>query len=219
VFTKQKAMPTMTDVLASTQRTMSIGVIILLILGVLLIGSIVTNVNLASRVVDVADRRPIYIVPGAAEGVYAPGLTKYNVANAARYVISLGSNLTATNAKERLAELEKYCAPEFLPKFRVEKDRLLKEIQMQQQSRALQPDVGDTLSVDPKKLYTYSLTGAWEIKSGSLLMSQVKHQFTIRFLVGNADEGNPYGIQLYAFDVTPIDGNDRRSGSHETSAL
>jgi len=216
---KQKTIPTMTDVLASTQRAFSIGVTVLIALGVLLLISIFTNVNLASRIADVANKRPIYVVPGAVKGVYAPGLADYNVANAARYLLSLGSTLTVSNAKARLDELETYCSPEFLPKFRVEKARLLKEIQMQQQSRAVQSDGGDTLSIDKKKMYTFTLTGAWEIRSGSLLMSQVTHRFTILFSVGNADEGNPYGIQLYGFDATPIDGKDRRSGSNETSAL
>ncbi len=219
MFSNPNVMPTTEDLLASTKKAIGVGVIVLIALGLLLLVSIFTNVNLASRVAEVADKRPIYIVPGAAEGVYAPGLTKYNVTNAARYILSLGTNLTATNAKDRLDELEKYCAPDFLPKFRVEKARLLKEIQMQSQSRAVQPEQGDELTVDAQKMYTYSMSGAWEIKSGSLLMSALKHQFTILFSVGNADKGNPYGIQLHGFDATPFDDKNRRGVSNEAPTV
>ncbi len=204
MFAKSKAAPRMEDSFASIKKAVGGGLIVLIILALLLLASIVTNLRLATQIASVADRRPIYVIPGAAEGVYAPGLTKYNVENAARYVLTLGVNLTAANAKDRLDELEKYCSPDFRPKFRLEKARLLKEIQDQNQSRAVQPERGDELTIDDKKIYTYSMRGAWEIKSGSLLMSEVRHQFTIRFSVGNVDEGNPYGIQLHAFDVAPV---------------
>lgn len=206
--------PPMEDSLASIKKAVGVGIIALIVLVLLLIAAIVTNLRLASQIASVANEHPIFVIPGAAEGVYAPGLTKYNVENAARYVVSLGATLTSANAKDRLAELEKYCSPEFQPKFRLEKARLLKEIQDQNQSRSVQPDpeTGDALTVDKKKVYTYSMRGAWEIRSGSILMSNIRHEFTIRFTVGNVSKGNPYGIQLQAFDFVPVATTASRRG-------
>jgi hypothetical protein len=181
-------------------------------LSALLLTSQLSNMRLTAIIGEVVDKRQTLVIPGAASGVYAPGLTQFNVANAARYVLGLGANLTAANAKERLAELERYCAADFLAKFQVEEARLLKEITSQTQSRALQPDRGETLTVDDKQHYTYTVTGPWEIKSGSLLMSALRHRFTIRFSVGNPDRENPYGIQLHAFDVVPGNGPRLRRG-------
>jgi hypothetical protein len=188
-------------------------------LSALLLASQLSNLRLTATIGEAVDKRQTLVIPGAAGGVYAPGLTQLNVANAARYVMGLGVNLTAANAKERLAELEKYCAADFLAKFQAEEARLLKEITAQTQSRALQADRGDTLAVDDKQNYTYTVTGPWEIKSGSLLMSAFRHRFTIRFSVGNPDRENPYGIQLHAFDVVPVDDASGRRGAAEAAPI
>jgi len=206
--------PPLDDQLAAIKKVFGIGVVVVIVLGALLLACLVSTVQLAAKIGEVAKTRSVYVIPGAAEGVYAPGLTEYNVRNAARYLLGLGANLTPANAEERLAELEKYCMSDYVPAFQAEKIRSLKEIQSQTQSRALQPDRGDSLTVDEKKIYTYAASGTWEIKSGSLLMSALRHRFTLRFFVGNADRGNPYGIQLLSFDVAPLDDPGRRDAAH-----
>ena len=214
-----EAVPPLEDQLGAVKKREGRYWIVISVLGLALAASQISQLHLTAKVAEVADRRPIYVVPGAAEGVYAPGLTKYNVANAARYLLGLGANLTAANAADRLAELERYCTPEFLPRFKAESVKRLKEIQGQTQSRALQPDRGDSLSVDARGLYTYTVSGVWEIKSGSLLMSEFRHRFQMRFSVGHADQGNPYGVQLQAFDVVQLDEGSGPAGAADTATV
>jgi len=194
----------MNELLLTIKRTTCVHWLATSVLGVLCTGLIALNFKLAGDLSSLARHQPIHVIPGAAEGVYAPGLTRYNVANAARYLLGLGVNVTPVTAAQRFAELEAYIAPEALAEFRSERDQRLKEIRAQQQSRAFFPDQPDDLSaVDG--LYVYRARGQWEIRSGSLPLSATRHEFTLRFRVGHADSGNPYGIFVRTFEVTPIE--------------
>ena len=153
-----------------------------------------------AKIIGLAENIPVRVVPGAAAGVYAPGVTEMNVLNAIRYVQSLGANLTPATARKRLDELEAYCAPEFITNFRIEKVRRVEEIISQQQSRSFVRDSDETFTRDANGVYTYKVTGPWEFRSGSVVMSNYRHEFIIRFTIGTPDKGNPYGTQLLAFD-------------------
>jgi len=194
----------MNEILLSLKRASSLQWSATAILGVLCVALVVLNFKLAGDLSSLARHQPIHVIPGAAEGVYAAGLTQYNVANAARYLLGLAVNVTPATAQQRFAELETYIAPEALGEFRGERDRRLKEIRSQQQSRAFFPDEPDRLVVEDGS-YVYRVRGTWEIRSGSLPMSSTRHEFTLRFRVGHADRENPYGVSIDAFEVRALD--------------
>ena len=174
------------------------------------------NSRLAYQFHDLAMNQPIRVVPGAAAGVYAPGLTNENVLNAIRYVQQLGANITTATVKSRLEELERFCSPSFLPKFRAERDKRLEEIGQQSQSRLFVRDGDEGLVRDDKQIYHYTVTGPWEIRSSSVLMSEIRHQFHLQFIVGTPDKENPYGIQLLGYDVVQLD-SSKRNGIADAS--
>jgi hypothetical protein len=159
----------------------------------------------AVRFALLAEKIPVRVVPGAAAGVYAPGITETNVLNAIRYVQQLGADLTPPTARARLEEIGRYCAPELLVKFRVAQGKLLEEIAAQQQSRSFIRDVAEAFTQDNAGVYDYRVSGPWEFRSGSVVMSNFRHEFKIRFTIGSPDQGNPYGIQLLSFDTSRLD--------------
>lgn len=159
----------------------------------------------SARFASLAGNIPVRVIPGAAAGVYAPGITETNVLNAIRYVQQLGGNVTPATARPRLDEIERYCAPEFIAKYRVEKSKRLEEIAAQQQSRAFVRDVPESFTQDNAAVYTYQVSGPWEFRSGSVVMSSFRHEFKIRFTIGSPDQGNSYGIQLLSFDTALLD--------------
>lgn len=161
--------------------------------------------GISQRFERLAESQPIRVVPGAAAGVYAPGITEHNVLNAIRYVAGLGTNLTSATARARLDELERYCAPPFLSTFQREKAKRLEEIGTQAQSRSFVRDGAESLAQDDQQIYEYSVVGTWEFRSGGVVMSELRHAFRLRFTIGTPDKGNPYGIQLLAYDVTRLD--------------
>lgn len=207
------------DQLAVIKKLIGALLILSLVLALLVALALASNLRLAGRVSEVAAQQRIFVIPGAAEGVYAPGLTEHNLRNAARYLTSLFANLTPANAAGRLEELEGRCSPAFLPKFQAEQARLAKEIADQMQSRALQPDPGETLNRDAQGRYTYSVSGVWEIRSGSLAMSALPHRFTLVFAVGNADKERPDGIELHGIDVTPLAESGGSAGAADAAPL
>ncbi len=174
-------------------------------LSIALIVAVVVNAQIGFRVVNMAQNLPVRVVPGAAAGVYAPGVTEENVLGAIRYVQGLGGNLTPSTARKRLEEMESYCAPEFRPKFRAEAQRLLSEITAQQQSRSFTRDSDEEFTRDTKGIYTFRVAGPWLFTSGNVVMSQFRHQFSIQFSIGSPDQSNPYGIQLLAFDTVALE--------------
>jgi hypothetical protein len=200
------------DLLLSVKRAAALQWLATALLGLLCLALAALSFRQAGELAWLARHRPIHVVPGAAEGVYAPGLARHNIANAARYLLGLAVDLTPATASRRLQELERYLDPVALPVFRSERDRRLKEIEGQQQSRSLYPDSPDELTED-EGVYRYTVRGRWEIRSGSLPMSDDRHQFTMRFRVGTADETNPYGVRIVAFEVRRLDvlktGTDR----------
>ncbi len=188
------------DLLLAVKRAAALQWLATALLGLLCVALTVLCFRQASELAWLARHRPVHVVPGAAEGVYAPGITRHNIANAARYLLGLAVDLTPATASRRLQEFERYLDPVALPVFRAERDRLLKEIEAQQQSRTFYPDSPDEL-IDDEGLYGYTVRGRWEIRSGSLPMSEERHAFTMRFRVGTADETNPYGVRILAFEV------------------
>lgn len=212
-------MPKMEDAFASIKKVMGYGLAGLTLITVLLTASIAANIGLVFKLMASASKQPIYVIPGAAEGVYSPGLAEYNMKNAVRYLLSLGTNLSVKNAKERLSEIEKYCSPQFLPIFRLERDKRLKEIAAQDQSRSAQLDKNDVLTLGDDKVYTYIATGPLMIYSGSLPMSHEPYRYVIRFTVGNASEENKYGIEIQAFDVIPVATPVQRRTSPDAGAV
>jgi hypothetical protein len=192
------------ELLLSLKRTTCVQWSATAILGLLCLALVALNFKLAADLSSLAHHQPIHVIPGAAEGVYAAGLTRYNVANAARYLLGLAVNLTPATAAQRFSELEGYIAPEALGEFRTERDQRLKEIKTQQQSRAFYPDAPDHLSVE-NGIYRYRVRGVWEIRSGSLPMSLKRHEFTLHFRVGGADRENPYGVFIDAFEVRALE--------------
>jgi len=193
------------EILLSLKRTASIQWSALVVLGVISVGLLVLNLKLAADLSSLASHQPIHVIPGAAEGVYAAGLTRYNVANAVRYVLGLAVNVTPATAESRFGELERYMSPDALTEFRAERDERLREIKSQQQSRSFVADEPDELSVR-EGIYDYRARGRWEIRSGSLPMSSRRHEFHVRFRVGAPDEGNPYGIAVSALVIRSLEG-------------
>ncbi len=194
------------DLLLSVKRAAALQWLATVVLGALCIALVALSFRQAGEMADMARHRPVHVVPGAAEGVYAPGLAHHNVANAARYLLGLAVQLTPSTARRRLDELERFVDPVALPVFRSERERRLKEIDGQQQSRTLYPDSPDEL-VDTQGLYRYTVQGRWEIRSGSLPMSEERHVFTLQFRVGTADETNPYGIRIVALEARRLEGS------------
>ena len=159
--------------------------------------------KLSSDLDWLARHQPIHVIPGAAEGVYAAGVTHYNVINAARYLAGLGINLTPVNAPARLEELQSYIAPEALPAFQAEREERVREIRSQQQSRAFFADEPDSLT-QSDGVYEYRSRGRWDIRSGSLAMSSLRYELVMRFSVAQADRSNPYGIQVQHIEMKPL---------------
>jgi hypothetical protein len=196
------------------RQGVQLGVIVLLALA--LVYAMWVNARLADETRELARHQPIRVVPGAAAGVYAPGLTNENVLNAIRYLQQLGANVTPATAKARFAELEASCAPSFLPKFRAERDRRLEEITQQAQSRLFTRDGEEALVRDHHQVYHYTVAGAWEIHSGSVPMSDYRHEFRLHFTVGTPDARNPYGLQLLGFDTIQLDPAKREGAAAAT---
>jgi hypothetical protein len=192
------------DLLLAIKRAAALQWLAIAVLGLIGLALAALALRQSGELAWQARHQPIHVVPGAAEGVYAPGLANHNLLNAARYLVGLAVNLTPSTAAQRLAELERHVDPQALAVFRSERDRRLREIHEQQQGRTLRPDRPDTLEqVDG--LYRYTVQGRWEIRSGSLPMSEVRHGVEMRFRVGTADETNPYGIRIVALEVTPLE--------------
>lgn len=192
------------DLLLSVRRAAALQWMAIAVLGVIGLALAALALHQSGELAWQARHQPIHVVPGAAEGVYAPGLAHHNLLNAARYLAGLAVNLTPSTAAQRLAELERYVDPQALAVFRAERDRRLREIREQQQGRTLRVDQPDTLE-RTDDLYRYRVQGRWEIRSGSLPMSEVRHIVEMRFRVGTADETNPYGIRIVALDVTALE--------------
>ncbi len=194
----------MQDLLLSLKRAAAMQWLATFALTAICVALLALSFKLASELTYQMQHKPVYIVPGAAEGVYAPGLTRENVRNAARYLLGLVATISYLTAETRFQELERHVDPLAMPQFRQERDRRLKEILSQQQSRALFPDEPDQLS-ESGGLYQYRVRGRWEVRSGTLLMSELRHEFRMRFRVGLPDELNPYGIQIAAIDIAPVE--------------
>src|SRR3974390_1571769 len=193
----------MNELLMSLKRSTCVQWSATAVLGAVCVGLIALNFKLAGDLNSLARHQPIHVIPGAAEGVYAAGITQYNIANAARYLLGLAVNITPATAAQRFNELEGYIAAEALSEFRAERDQRLKEIKTQQQSRAFFADGPDELS-EQDGVYVYRVRGMWEIRSGSLPISTRHHEFILRFRVGRADKENPYGVFIHAFEVQPM---------------
>ena len=195
--------------LSAVKWRQGIQLFVIVALALALVFSMWVNSRMATELRSLALAQPIRVVPGAASGVYAPGLTNENVLNATRYLHQLGANITPATAKARFAELESYCAPSFLPKFRAESAKRLEEIMQQQQSRLFVRDEEEQLVRGENAIYHYVVSGPWDIRSGTVPMSEYRHQFRLQFTVGTPDERNPYGIQLLGFDTIQIDSTKR----------
>jgi hypothetical protein len=186
---------------------------VIVVLALTLGYAIWTNSRLALGLRELARDQPIRVVPGAAAGIYAPGLTNENLLNAIRYVQELGANLTPATASSRLAELERYCAPRFLPKYRAERERRLTEITQQAQSRLFVREGEEQLVRDDQGVYHYAVRGPWQIHSGSVPMNEAMHAFRLSFIVGSPDKENPYGLQLLSYDVVQLNPGEREGAA------
>src|ERR1700740_3536283 len=101
----------MNELLLNLKRTACLQWSATAVLGLLCAGLTALSFKLANDLSTLAHHQPIHVIPGAAEGVYAPGITRYNVANAARYLVGLVVNVTPSTAAQRFGELEGYIAP------------------------------------------------------------------------------------------------------------
>lgn len=144
--------------------------------------------------------RPVMVVPGAVAGEYIAGLSEENLVLAARYLASLGTVFTTANVDARLAELEGYASPTFLPRLQEAGERLRAEVRSQNQSRSFVFDRAVERLTRSGEYYVYEATGARAFFSGGFVMQQDSGSVRLRFRLGAPDARNRLGVLLE--DVT-----------------
>lgn len=164
---------------------------------------------LSHDITEIADHRPVVVVPGAVGGVYAPGITSANVENALRYITGLGTNFTPANAAQRFQDLAIFMSPAALGGYLQESQKTLKTVESQQQSRVFVLDK-DHIEKTGQQTYHYTADGTWTLFSGTLVMGTESVHMDVTAHVKQPDTQNPYGVVLDGLEVhaDPIVVND-----------
>ena len=208
----------MDDIFKGIAKTLFMAKLTLAVMGLMIIGLIFSQFQLTNKISDLSEKRPVMVIPGAAAGVYTPGLAKENVVNVARYLSSLATNFTPQTMAKKYEELRSYMAPSYLTDFDVAKNALAKEVQVQLQSRAFVADPGgDKLTGDENQGYVFESNGVWTFYSGSLVMNSVHSTILIHFQTIAADKDNPYGVQIRRIELRS--GDAIRQETQETSPV
>lgn len=191
--------------LGGIERAMLVNRIGLIVALIVVAGLLWNNHTLTGQIVEMANKRPVMVVPGATAGVYTPGLTSENLINVARYLVGLQSDFTDRNIAAREQEFESYFSPLHLSGFHEKALTLIQNVRNRAESRVFVPDPnGDKLTRAADGSYEYVTTGTWVYITGDVVIARKPFQLVMPFRITQASRNNPYGVEIQDFKTIPL---------------
>lgn len=161
------------------------------------------NYSLTQQLKSMTETRPVMVVPGAAAGVYTPGLLRENLLNLSRYLVGLRTNFTKFNIEQRSNEFASFMAPASLAEYQAKTREQVDKIKSRDESRSFVKE-NDDLQQQADGSYKYSAVGAWTFFSSSVVLDQSPWQVDLVFRVIQASKNNPYGIEVISIETRPL---------------